>query len=95
MRLKILGKYWSVRFVPVLGPVEERADADCTDPGDRHKTIRLKSTLVGQELLDALVHEMLHAADWSKDEEWVNRLATDIARAAFRPELAAKIFPAA
>lgn len=76
-------------FVPRLA---RDVYADCDAPHDRHKQIRLLSRLRGQHLLEILIHECLHAADWSKDEEWIERVSADIARAAFRPEMRRRIF---
>ena len=39
----------------------------------RHKTGKEK------RLLETLIHEFMHAADWSKDEEWVSQFGHDLA----------------
>lgn len=36
--------------------------------------------LRGVDRLDTLIHESLHVADWGKDEVWVNKTATGIAK---------------
>lgn len=91
MRITILKKCWNLVFVPNLGP---KKDADCESPTDKGKQIRIRAGLRGQRLLEVLIHECLHAADWSKDEEWVQHTAHDIARAAFRPGVYERIFQA-
>jgi hypothetical protein len=40
----------------------------------------IRSDLVGEELIEVFIHECLHAGDWTKDEEWVDQTARDIAR---------------
>lgn len=42
--------------------------------------IYIDPELRGQIKLDALIHESLHAADWTKEEEWVNDTAAGIAK---------------
>lgn len=37
-----------------------------------------------RRLAEVLIHEILHAADWSKDESWVEQAAADIERVLFR-----------
>lgn len=53
---------------------------DCDSPDTPNKEIRIQAGLKGRLKLEALLHEMLHAADWSKDEEWIHYTAADIAR---------------
>lgn len=84
MRIRILGKFWELRFVPTLGVVKLPKWGDCDHPGVKGKQIRILSKLRGEERLDALIHEMLHAADSHKTEDWVDTVATDIARALTR-----------
>ena len=75
MRVKVLGKVWSF---------ERRAltkdDGHCDPPSQAGKRIIVDSRLHGERELDVILHELLHAADWSKDEEWVDSLASDLAR---------------
>lgn len=78
MKVKILGKVWDLVFKPF--------PADCTDfglcdgPHVKGKKITINVKKKGEERLDTLLHEILHAADWHKDEEWVVQVATDTAR---------------
>ena len=81
MRLKILGKIWQLRFVPTLG---DGKGGDCDPPSAKSKTIRVLSNLKGEKRLEIIIHEMLHAADWHRSEEWVSETASDIARALTR-----------
>ena len=89
MRIKVLGKLWSLSFTPNLGP---GVDGDCSEPDKVGKQIRIRAGLRGQECLETLIHECLHAADWHKDESWIEQVAHDIARAAFRPGVHERIF---
>lgn len=57
---------------------------DCTDPDEPHRMIRVDSKLKGEAELDTILHELLHAADWSKDEDWIGDRATEIARVLWR-----------
>lgn len=79
MILQVLGKRWKLRFVPHLHPYGE-----CDSPDTKAKEIRIRASLRGEEKLDAIVHEMIHAAGWHIDEYFVNQLATDIARTLWR-----------
>ena len=84
MRIRILGKWWQLRFVPTLGSIDQPNRGDCNAPDVRGKSIRVLSSLTGEERLEVLIHEMLHAADWHRSEEWVDQTAKDLARALTR-----------
>jgi len=78
VRIKILGKIWKFRRVP---PIRDGKDwGACDPPFKLGKSIRIARSAKGEIELDTLLHEMLHAADWTKDEEWVAEAARDIAR---------------
>lgn len=79
MKIKILKRWWILEFVKPF-----RLKGECQAPTTPRKTIKVRASLKGELRLDTLIHEMLHAADWSKDEEWVNETATDIARNLWR-----------
>ena len=79
MRIRILDKLWNLRFAPNLANL-----GDCDPPTRPNKEIRVRSTVAGEQRLDVLVHEMLHAAGWHIDEEFVDRFASDLARALWR-----------
>ena len=73
----IRGKRW--RFELVTLP--RGRDGDChVQP----RQIRIRKSLKGQHKLDVIIHEILHAADWDKTEEWVDSTASDIARVLWR-----------
>ena len=75
MQVKILGKVWRLKFLPITS-----VRGDCDPPNKRGKLIRISTSLVGEERLEVLVHEMLHAAGWHIDEEFVRRFSEDVAR---------------
>ncbi len=54
--VKLLGRVWNLRFAPNLAN-----RGDCDPPDVPKKEIRVLSTLTGEERLEVLVHEMVHA----------------------------------
>jgi len=77
MRVTIFGKSYQIVFVSRL-PKTRRADID--PPHVPDKRIRIKRGLSEQETLEVIIHECLHAADWTKTEEWVTEVADDISK---------------
>jgi hypothetical protein len=57
---------------------------DCEPPDKRGKEIRISSSLRGEQRLEVLVHELLHAAGWHIDESFVEQFARDAARTLWR-----------
>lgn len=80
MVVSILGKRWKFGFVPMLKCV----DGVCDSPDTESKGIRINQQLRDETLLETILHECLHAADWTKDEEFIEREARDIARILWR-----------
>jgi len=78
MIVSVLGKRW--RFDETT-TVE---GGDCDAPTVPRKTIRVNPDLPPERHLDVTLHELLHASDWHKDEEWVAQVATDVARVLWR-----------
>jgi len=79
MKVKVLGKLWQLRFAPnMVNP------GDCDPPSKRGKEIRVSSSLRGEERLEVLIHELVHAAGWHIDETFVEQFAKDAARALWR-----------
>lgn len=79
MEIELLGKRWRL--------------ADHSRPGCRgsariatvrNKEIRVDSQLRGEERLEVLIHEMVHAAGWHIDEQFVERFAEGVSRALWR-----------
>lgn len=81
MIITILGKRWKLKRPRSLQGGEM---GYCQAPDTPDKSIGVLASLRGEQELETLLHEMLHAADWHKDEEWIERVAADIARALTR-----------
>jgi hypothetical protein len=79
MRAQVLGKRWHLRFAPNMA-----VRGDCEPPTQPKKAIRIASSLQGEERLEVLLHELLHAAGWHIDESFVERFAADAARTLWR-----------
>lgn len=80
MRIKLLGKLWDLVVVP-----RQAAEGQCDAPSVRSKQIRIARRCRGQHRLDVILHELLHAAAFHQfDEQWVDELATDMARVLWR-----------
>jgi hypothetical protein len=95
MKIKVFGKIWNLDFVPpsVL-PKDSVADCDVpVAPGKPMpgKTIRISDDLEGEYLLDTLIHELCHASQPHLNEEFVDTIATDIARCVWRPEVLRRV----
>jgi len=79
MRVTVLGKVWQLRFAPNMAN-----RGDCEPPDKRGKEIRISSSLQGEQRLEVLVHELMHAAGWHLDESFVEQFARDAARTLWR-----------
>lgn len=79
MKVKVLGKLWQLRFAPNMAN-----RGDCDAPSKRGKEIRVSSSLRGEERLEVLIHELVHAAGWHIDETFVEQFARDAARTLWR-----------
>jgi hypothetical protein len=86
MRVKILGKYWDIRFRPNLGG----NDGDCDYES---KVLRLRSSLRGDELMETCIHEVLHGANGHLTEEFVTDFARDVTRILRRKSIWERITP--
>lgn len=78
-RLTILGKVWRLRFAPNMAN-----RGDCDPPNRPGKEIRISSALRGEERLEVLIHELVHAAGWHIDEAFVEQFAADTAHVLWR-----------
>lgn len=82
MHLTILGRRWRFEWFrrrrngPVWG--------ECDPPDAPGKTIRVAYNQPEKELLDTVIHEVMHAADWHRTEEWVGEFGTDLSNALWR-----------
>ena len=80
MRIKVGNKYWSLVFTEL----DENTGGECDSPDTKGKQIRISTDLQREEELEVVIHELLHASDWSKDEEWVEEIAQDISNVLMR-----------
>lgn len=84
--LTILGKRWRLRFV--RGLLRRKGLlGECDHPETPNKEIRIDSQLRGKAFVAVLVHEILHAGDWHKDEAWVDRMDGDLTTALYHKEV--------
>jgi len=93
LRFKILGRYWTIEFVDGRQIPGRNGEAfqhkhqtdgspDAARTGPRR--IKIWDKLSGQKLLDAIIHEVTHAANWSLDETFVTEFAHDLAKVLWR-----------
>tara|TARA_R110000824_G_scaffold120382_5_gene275693 strand:- start:29695 stop:30108 length:414 start_codon:yes stop_codon:yes gene_type:complete len=75
MRVTVGGRYWALFFVRSLPSMWGVTDS----PKRKNKSIRIRRRLGSQDLLDTLIHELLHAAEWDAGEEWVDKIGTHTA----------------
>ena len=78
-RVQILGKRWTLRFTPTSDEF-----GHCDPPDKPGKEIVVDSRLTGEQRLDVILHECLHAADWRADEDYIEEQARDLARVLWR-----------
>jgi len=74
-------KFNNIRYdIDLCGPI----DGSCDYPRSGRPSIRITTELYSKAELEALLHETLHASDWSKSEEIVSRIAKEQARLLWR-----------
>jgi hypothetical protein len=71
-----MGKNYDLRFVNNLGD----ARGTCDPPDSPSKSIKIWRGNKGEAKLEVLIHEMIHAGNWSLDEEFIAQFAEDVAR---------------
>lgn len=74
IRAKIRDQVWRVEFANI-GDFGHCEFGSCR----RTRRIRLSPTQSDGELIDTVIHEMIHAQDWDLSEEAVTQRATEIA----------------
>ena len=82
--INVVGKRWGLRFVSRPDKKDKKCKGYCESPDKKNKEIVIQENLPPKEELDTTLHELLHAADWWKDEEWVEQVGTDIAKILWR-----------
>lgn len=87
-RVKILNHTWKLvwakRGQAFPGLLSKTGEGVCESPELTHKKIILRKGLRRRKMVEAILHELLHAADWTKDEEWIHNTAYDMARELWR-----------
>ncbi len=73
----LLGKRWRLRFVRAL----RDALGDCDD---ELREIRVVEGLDGKERLRVMLHELVHAIDWHKDESYVDSVSRSMTNVLWR-----------
>jgi hypothetical protein len=81
MRVRILGKQWSIECDARL---PDGVYGDCDPPDTPRRKIRLRKGMSERRHLEVLIHEVWHAADWSRDEAFVSESARDMAEILWR-----------
>ena len=66
---------WGLRFVSNLLDW-----GDCDAPTKKNKEMRISYAAKERKRLEILIHEMLHAAGWHIDEEFITEFAEDCSR---------------
>jgi hypothetical protein len=75
MRVSLCGKRWKLRYTKLSD-----CRGECDAPSTPNKEIRIDKNLHGEEELEVLIHEAMHAIDWRADEDHVRCAAADVAR---------------
>lgn len=83
MRVKVISRMWDLVFRYLKGSNV----GYCDSPTSINKRIVIDTRARGERLLELVLHETHHAADWWKDEEWVHTLAEQQARIVCRQEV--------
>lgn len=89
MRVTIFGKSWDLIFTSRR--IRKEDDGHCEHVNEPGKQICIRSRLRGEHFLEVLLHETLHAADWWKDEEWVQAVARDQAHIVCTPDVIVRL----
>lgn len=76
MFITIDRKRWRVRRCPPL----KDFDGDIDPPTAKNKEIRISHGLSDEDELETCIHEFWHGADWSKDEDWVEKRSKELTR---------------
>jgi len=87
IRLTIAGQRWTLKLVRSITHDGVACDGLCNY---EKREIRVRRDLEGQELIDTVTHEVMHAAGWNLHETFVAQTATDIAAALYHPDLREK-----
>lgn len=77
LTVTVYGRRWRLRFTRLRGSKH----GWCDSPDKPSKQILINSQRRSRRrVIEDIIHEVLHAADWDKSEEWVTLVAQDLAR---------------
>ena len=81
MIVNIFGKHWDLQFCKRLPRLPDKSQARgwCEPPDAPGKRIVVRAGMSDHDTLRTLIHEYGHAADWTRDEEFIDRFADDLA----------------
>lgn len=88
IRLTINSQRWTLRFKRSITHEGVACDGLCVY---EKKEIWIRSDLKGQDLVDTVAHEVMHAAGWNLHETFVGQTATDIAAALYHDKVRGRI----
>jgi len=74
MKVIILQRAWELKF----GNPGKGFEGHCDHPEQKQKKIIIDKKLTGKAELECIVHEIDHARDWAKDEEFITAGAKDL-----------------
>ena len=74
-KIRLRGKVWKLEFVPRL---DNGAYGECDEPDRPRKGIRIATNQSKSDMLDTVVHELLHACLPDLSEDAVHDTAADI-----------------
>lgn len=80
-KISINGSQWRLRFVDPGPWTFDEPMGECSHPESSKKEILISNKLEGKELVEIIIHEMLHASMWIVSEETVDQTAKDISNA--------------
>ena len=80
MNITLLGK----RYELVFQTMPAGQLGECDSPDSKGKQIRVDRKLRDEQLLEILLHEMLHALNWRDDESIIDESGKDLARSLWR-----------
>ena len=80
MRVRLGGKYWTLRFAPNLKDYEDMVDPSRADG----RLIRIGTWQGEADTLDTIIHEALHCSRPELDEAAVDATARDLSRLLWR-----------
>lgn len=75
MRIKAGGKYYELHFTRLKG----KAWGYCDAPDKPRKRIWIHNRMNSVHTLEVVIHEMMHAQNWTIDEKHIEKSAHEIA----------------